>query len=198
MAQAYGNWQKYQSKNPVQRALIGRFLDHVRMLLEPLAGRSVLDAGCGEAFVLDMALDACSNLQIAAGIDMDIEALERGHELFPRIPVFQADILYLPFPENTFDIVICTEVLEHFEQPDVALRELCRVATSYCLLSVPHEPFFRASNLLRGKNVSRLGNDVEHYQNWSRSGFVGFAGQYLEIVDSRLSFPWQIVLGRPI
>ena len=197
MAQTYGNWQKYQSKNPVQRALIGRFMDQVRMLLEPLAGRSVLDAGCGEAFILDMALSACPNLRIAGGIDMDVEALARGHQLFPRIPVLRADILHLPFPDSTFDIVICTEVLEHFEQPEHALRELCRVASNYCLLSVPHEPFFRASNLLRGKNISRLGNDVEHYQNWSRSAFVGFAGQYLEIVDSRLSFPWQIVLGRP-
>jgi len=197
MAQTYGNWQKYQSKNPIQRALIGRFMGEVRALLAPLEGRSVLDAGCGEAFVLDMALGACPSLQMAAGVDMDGEALGRGHGLFPHVSVLQGDILALPFPAGAFDIVICTEVLEHFENPGLALRELCRVSMHYCLLSVPHEPFFRASNLLRGKSISRLGNDVEHHQNWSQSAFLAFAGRFLEIVDSRLSFPWQIVLGRP-
>ncbi len=198
MAQTYGNWQKYQSKNPIQQVLIGRFMNEVRILLEPLAGRSILDAGCGEAFVLDMVLGACPDLRLAVGIDMDGEALARGRQLFPRIPLLQADILSLPFPEDTFDIVVCTEVLEHFARPEIALRELCRVSRHYCLLSVPHEPFFRASNLLRGKNISRLGNDVEHYQTWSKATFLAFVGQYLDIVKQRLSFPWQIILGKPL
>jgi SAM-dependent methyltransferase len=38
-----------------------------------------------------------------------------------------ADVHRLPFREETFDIVLCTEVLEHLDAPDSALRELHRV-----------------------------------------------------------------------
>lgn len=194
--QAYGNWQKYQSKNPVQKALINRFLDQMRSLVEPLPVRFLLDAGCGEAFILSTMVQARSDLEVAVGIDIDRDALGRGHELSPDIPLIEADILHLPYPSDSFDIVVCAEVLEHLTNPDEALAELCRVSRKYCLLSVPHEPLFCLSNLLRGKNISRLGNDIEHYQNWSLPGFTAFAGNHLDVEVVKRSFPWQIVLGQ--
>ena len=194
--QMYGNWQKYQSKNPIQRSLLNRFLDEVRSLVEPLPGRSILDAGCGEAFVLRTLLQARPDLEMAVGIDFDSEALCRGHDLSPHIPLMQADILRLPYPTDSFDIVVCTEVLEHFKNPDAALSELCRVSRKYCLLSVPHEPFFRLSNMLRGKSISRLGNDIDHYQNWSQAGFVEFLEGHLDLQTVKRSFPWQLALGQ--
>ena len=194
--QMYGNWQKYQSKNPIQRSLLNRFLDEVRSLVEPLPGRSILDAGCGEAFVLSMLLQARPDLEVAVGIDFDSEALCRGHDLSPHIPLMQADILRLPYPTDSFDVVVCTEVLEHFKNPDAALSELCRVSRKYCLLSVPHEPFFRLSNMLRGKSISRLGNDIDHYQNWSQAGFVEFLEGHLDLQTVKRSFPWQLALGQ--
>jgi SAM-dependent methyltransferase len=36
----------------------------------------------------------------------------------------------LPFPNNTFDCIICTQVLEHLQEPEQVLKELCRVARS--------------------------------------------------------------------
>jgi SAM-dependent methyltransferase len=192
----YGNWQKYQNQNPIQRALIKRFLDTVTALIEPLPVRSILDAGCGEGFVLDMLLRSCSDLQVAVGIDIDTDALRRGTRLSPQIPFMRADILHLPHPTDLFDVVVCTEVLEHLETPDVALKELCRVSNRFCLFSVPHEPFFRLSNLLRGKSVSRLGNDIDHLQNWSQTAFSRFLSEQLELLAIRRSFPWLIALGQ--
>jgi hypothetical protein len=52
-----------------------------------------------------------------------------------------ADIQKLPFPDRCFDLVVCTEVLEHLED-DVLLRgisELRRVAGKYLLISVPYK-----------------------------------------------------------
>ena len=192
----YGNWQKYQSKNPIQNSLLNRFLDEVRSLVEPLPGRSILDAGCGEAFVLGMLLQARPGMEVGVGIDFDSEALYRGHDLSPHLPLVQGDILHLPYPPDSFDIVVCTEVLEHFKDPNAALSELCRVSKKYCLLSVPHEPFFRLSNLLRGKSISRLGNDIDHHQNWSLAGFISFLEDYLDLQAVKRSFPWQLALGK--
>ena len=41
--------------------------------------------------------------------------------------VVQGDALHLPFPDGTFDRVICSEVLEHLPDDVAAMRELARV-----------------------------------------------------------------------
>ena len=190
----YGNWQKYQSKNPLQQALITRFLAEVRSLVASLPIRSIADVGCGDGFVLDMLLTPRPNLT-GVGADLDHEALSRGRALFPNIPFVRADIRQLPYPARSFDLVVCTEVLEHLPDPQVALREICRVSGRYCLFSVPHEPLFRLSNLIRGKSITRLGNDLDHLQNWSRAGFIRLLKPYLNLLSIRQSFPWLVVLG---
>lgn len=50
------------------------------------------------------------------------------------------DIRSLPFQDNTFDLVVAFEVIEHlpFGESEKALAELSRVSKSYVLLSVPH------------------------------------------------------------
>lgn len=37
------------------------------------------------------------------------------------------DVLQIPFPENSFDLIICNHVLEHIPTDLAAMRELCRV-----------------------------------------------------------------------
>ncbi|MCL5105758.1 MAG: methyltransferase domain-containing protein, partial [Armatimonadetes bacterium] len=43
-------------------------------------------------------------------------------------PVYQCDIESLPFADNEFDFVYCSHVLEHVKNPEIACRELMRVA----------------------------------------------------------------------
>ncbi|MCD6393230.1 MAG: class I SAM-dependent methyltransferase [Planctomycetes bacterium] len=54
-------------------------------------------------------------------------------------PDYVADIRQLPFDDNSFDVVLACEVLEHLPWSDVpqALSELHRVAGDYCIISVP-------------------------------------------------------------
>lgn len=54
-------------------------------------------------------------------------------------PDFQCDIRELPFKENSFDIVLASEILEHipFTDLDKALLEIHRVARRYAVISVP-------------------------------------------------------------
>ena len=92
-------------------------------------------------------------------------------------------------------MVICTEVLEHLENPELALMELKRVSKKYILLSVPNEPFFMLANLLRGKNISRWGNDIEHINHWSFWSFQSFIkSKGVNIAKKFFPFPWTIVL----
>ncbi len=191
----HGNWQKYQNQNPLQQRLIGRFLAQVKALVAPLPIRTVLDVGCAEGFVLNALRQVRPDLSVA-GLDLDAAALGRGRRLFPDVPTARADIFHVPCPSSTFDLVLCTEVLEHLANPEAGLRELARVSRRYCLFSVPHEPFFRTSSLLRGKNLSRLGNDPEHLQNWTQGGFVRFLTPHVSVMTVRRSFPWLVVLAQ--
>jgi ubiquinone/menaquinone biosynthesis C-methylase UbiE len=48
----------------------------------------------------------------------------------------------LPFATASFDKVICSEVLEHLQDPDIALKEIARVLKpgGRALISIPNEP----------------------------------------------------------
>jgi SAM-dependent methyltransferase len=189
-----GNWQKYLSRNPLQRFLIQNFLDAVVTMTRTLDILTVLDAGCAEGFVSRRVLQSRPDLKVV-GVDVDSLALARGRRLHPCIAFQHGDVRSLPFRDRSFDLVLCTEVLEHLPCSDPAFSELRRVTRGYCLLSVPHEPFFRLSNLMRGKNVSRFGDDIDHYQHWTGSTFRKLASRYFRPVVSRYPFPWQLFLG---
>jgi SAM-dependent methyltransferase len=111
-------------------------------------------------------------------------------------PLNVADAHHLPFPDNSFDLVLCLEVLEHLPDSGVGLRELLRVARDCVVVSVPHEPFFRAANFLRGKHLRALGNDPEHLQTYSGRAFRRLAVAQAQVVWHGYSFPWQIALVR--
>ena len=48
-----------------------------------------------------------------------------------------ADIGRLPFTDDTFDLVLVIEVLEHVPDPDLALRQIARVCRGTVVASVP-------------------------------------------------------------
>lgn len=190
-----GNWQKYKNRNPLQRLLINRFLDTVAELVVPLRVTTVLDAGSGEGFVSQRVLGVVPHARITA-VDLDLQALERGRKHHSDITFTFGDIIDLPFGDNSFDLVLCTEVLEHLDRPERALAELCRVSRRYCLISVPREPLFCLMNLARGKNISRLGSDADHRNLWTPRQFRRFAARQLDLVESRYPLPWQVYVAR--
>lgn len=49
----------------------------------------------------------------------------------------QGDGRKLPFPDNSFDMVVCSQVLEHIENPEEAVREIMRVSKHKVLIDVP-------------------------------------------------------------
>jgi SAM-dependent methyltransferase len=188
------NEGKYRSKNPVVRYLVGRFLSRVSELAATERPRRVLEVGCGEGIVLATLAARLPGARFD-GLELDETTLERARARCPGARLVRGDACELPFEDRSFDLVVCLEVLEHLPEPARALRELRRVARTGCLLSVPHEPFFRLGNALRGQNVSRLGDPSDHLQHWGPRGFVGFCRRELAVRVRTSSFPWIIVYG---
>jgi 2-polyprenyl-3-methyl-5-hydroxy-6-metoxy-1,4-benzoquinol methylase len=190
-----GNLRKHVNRNPAQRLLIDRFLSVVGDLVAEARPSRVLDVGCGEGFTADYLRDRFRNVRID-GIDLSADALRMARAVDPRFAGACGSAAALPFAPDAYDLVLCNEVLEHVPDPPAVLAELRRVARAHCVLSVPHEPWFRLLNFCRGKNLTRLGNDIEHLHNWTATAFANLVSGQLTVVRVERSLPWTLLLAR--
>lgn len=190
-----GNLQKYRNRNPLQRFLIWHFHRRVGGVVAASGARTVLDVGCGEGFTIERLLRVDGHLPIQ-GVDHDWEALLQAKQQLPDILLQRGDILRLPYANGSFELVLCLEVLEHLPDPLPALEELRRVSSRDCLISVPNEPLFMVSNLMRGKNVRAWGNDPEHLHQWSAPQFLRLVRDHFEVMRVYYPFPWVLALCR--
>ncbi len=193
-----GNFEdKYASSNPIAKLLVSGFLDAVGELfvLAKPGGKSVLEVGCGEG---KLATHLIRNApEPDRYLATDLSLAELSPELDPRIETAEASIFDLPYADDSFDIVVCCEVLEHVEDPRRGLEELARVARDRVLISTPWEPVWRALNMARGKYWRHLGNTPGHIQHFSRRALESLARKELAVLSTRKPLPWTVILGEP-
>ena len=190
------NFTKHTSQNPIQRALINNFNKTLISIIKPTKVEKILDVGCGEGFVL-VTLARNKIGKSYEGIDNSKTALKLGKKMYPNLNLELGSIYELPYKDNSFDLLICTEVLEHLSEPEKALAELRRVTKKYLAISVPNEPFFIMANLLRGKYLRHFGNHPEHINHWTNPGFKSLLRKNgFKIVSSKAPFAWTLVLAR--
>jgi len=114
-------------------------VDLDRLRLRP--GERLLDAGCGEGRHCVGALDRGAHV---VGLDLDPAALrngtarvrERARARGTLGAMVRGDAFHLPFPDECFDKVICSEVMEHVHDYRAAARELARVTRPEGMLAV--------------------------------------------------------------
>lgn len=111
-------------------AFEGRFVSYYSQLKEVLAQKpsSVLEVGVGGRVFGSF---------IKNNTTVSYTSVDVDEELHPDVV---GSVLALPFADASFDVACAFEVLEHlpFEQFDQALAELCRVARTHVVISVPH------------------------------------------------------------
>lgn len=140
-----------------------------------LAGRvpaecRILDAGCGSGGVSGRLLGKGYNV---VACDMDEVSIQQGLAQGRLHNVHQADVASLPFEDNAFDLVICSEVLEHVPDDEQALRSLLRVARKDVLLSVPaHLYLWTQSDTTLGHRRRYSRADVKESIRKSGAGLV--------------------------
>lgn len=100
------------------------------------SGSSVLDVGCGKGFMLHDLAEIIPGITVK-GIDISQYAIENAIEdMKPHVQV--ANATHLPFPDNSFDVVISINTVHNLEREECgrALREIERVSRGSSFITV--------------------------------------------------------------
>lgn len=192
------NAKKHTTKNPIRRYFIQNFLSKLTKEMSELKPKSILDVGCGEGFVIKHLKDALPEANFV-GVDISVEATAEAEKELPETKFYNLDlskkieIQNSPLKES-FDTVMCLEVLEHIREYPQAIENIKKINSKYFIFSVPNEPFFRLGNLVALKNVKILGNDPEHVNNWTFLSFKKLMERHFEVISCSYPFPWQMLI----
>jgi ubiquinone/menaquinone biosynthesis C-methylase UbiE len=139
-------------------------IDVWRRLGITVAGRKVLDVGCGRGFASEV-VEAHGGTY--TGVDLVVST--KG------IQLAAADAHRLPFPDSAFDAVLCIDAFEHFPDPGTAASEFRRVLRpgGSVFLSVPN--YANVAGLVKWYS-ERFG----HYERDTWAPFRNWQAQELE------------------
>lgn len=148
--------RKYNVLNQ-RRGLGKEFNKRVISLAGDLKGKKILDAGCGYGELLVEIAKSCPDSHLY-GVDLVDIRIKEVSEKSGKIAIKKGDIQEkIPFEDNYFDLVFCTETLEHLKNPDHCLQEIIRVLkkTGFMVLTVPNGtgfwPFLYLDSLILTK-----------------------------------------------
>ena len=121
------------SENPFHYSIATRVRNpYFQRFLAPQPGERVLDVGCGVGYYTVLLGECGANLW---GMDADLDAVLVARRLYgDRFLVGRAE--ELPFADNSFDKLLCSEVLEHIHDDGAAVAELRRVAKEGAIIVV--------------------------------------------------------------
>jgi SAM-dependent methyltransferase len=157
-----------------QRGGLGpAFAQRVIALAGPPAAGRAADVGCGTGELLgELAAAAAWRRSSLYGVDFAASRLRTAASVTRRVRLIDADLgAALPFADRAFDVVFCTEVLEHLKDPIRCLREIRRVLApaGRLALSVPNAtgfaPFHRLGPLVPGAWLRGKLLPYEHPEN---------------------------------
>lgn len=171
----------------------GPFARHLRRLMlsviTPLRFESVLDVSCGQgALLMDIAA-RCPHVQLN-GTELSAAAITLTQQRVPQGKFWPLDLAQAALPEQ-FDLVICSEVLEHIADDVTAIQHLAAMTRRYLLVSAPqgrmrsHEPaaYGHVRNYARGElqcKVSAAGLHVSRVIEW---GFPLYSPLYRDLMN---------------
>jgi ubiquinone/menaquinone biosynthesis C-methylase UbiE len=192
---AGNTYDKYASKNPIERRMMEGFFTALDHMLEGLQPDVVVEIGAGEGRITERLVARFPNATVV-GLDLpDTNLAEEWDEI--EVPMFFGDATRMPFVDASIDLVVGLEVLEHVPQPERALADIARVCRGAAILSVPREPIWRAGNMARGRYLRDWGNTPGHVNHWSARAFERFVGSKFDIGAAARPLPWTMVRAAP-
>jgi SAM-dependent methyltransferase len=159
-------------------------------LLELPEGSSILDAGAGDQHHKEHCKHLVYTSQDSAQYDGkgDGSGLQTGTYDYGQIDIV-SDIITIPREDNSFDTILCTEVLEHVPYPDKAVKELHRLlkpggllilTTPFCSLT-----HFAPQHYHTGFNIFWIKKVMEEDIHFKILSVIAY-GNYFEYLSQEL------------
>lgn len=84
---------------------------------------AILEIGCTHGYLFSYLKDYTNKY----GIDISSSAIEHAKEINPDVQFTVMNAETLSFPENTFQLVVCIDTIEHVKNPEACIKEVSRV-----------------------------------------------------------------------
>jgi len=176
--------QRYPSQQPTQRGLA------LLELARQLKAERILEAGSGTGFWLNYLHQATSGLY---GLDYSAGMIARARHQPAPLKLVRGTALYLPYRNNSFDLVYCVDAIHHFVDYRAFIIEAFRVLKPGGALVVigfdPHEETTHWYIYEYFENV--YDNDIRRYPsgnsilNWMRrDGYTNISSKTAEHISN--------------
>ncbi|OGV40078.1 MAG: hypothetical protein A2020_13850 [Lentisphaerae bacterium GWF2_45_14] len=178
-------WYVYEQllslNNPRQTRVIRnrwKFFDKIlEYKYKECGGRKLklLDAGCGDGINLTY-FTSKDFLEVHA-CDYNPLRVERVREKFAGLQVSQQDLTKLDLPSDNFDVILCSQVLEHIPEDEKAIENLKKylAPNGILILGVPNEGCFFA-RLRNNVLEPRIARETDHVNFYTYDKFLGKVG----------------------
>jgi 2-polyprenyl-3-methyl-5-hydroxy-6-metoxy-1,4-benzoquinol methylase len=186
----------YYARSPLPiRVIEQRRLALIKRMIGDASGLDLAEIGSGGGHVLRMFPRA----RITA-IDVSEVFLETAKKNLAGYDArfVKGEVDKLDLPSESFDRIICTEVLEHTVDPDAILATLARLLrpTGVAVITVPNDPLIlRLKDIVRRTPVGYVlrdklnwGGDVYHIHRWTPDEFEHLLEKHFR-VEERSSAP---------
>jgi SAM-dependent methyltransferase len=151
-------WKQYKktqldsySGSPITENRLNRCLGDLQ---DKLAGKLVLEAGCGAGRFTEVLLKKGAVL-VSSDLSSAVEVNAENFPLNDNHLVIQADINDMPFADESFDLVVCLGVIQHTADTEKTIEDLYKLVKKGGTLVIDHYTYDR-SNYLRMAPLYRL------------------------------------------
>jgi SAM-dependent methyltransferase len=188
-------------------AIFVEMADRLLDLAEVGQGARMLDVGCGTGIVARRAAPRVGAAGRLTALDLNEDMLRVARRvsqgLRPAIEWRQGDALALPFADGSFDVVVCQQALQFFQDPERGLREMRRVTAPGGRVvaavlrpirySPPYGPLADALERHVGREAGAMMRSP--FPAWDRDAVKGLAGRaglrdpHVRIVVGAVRYP---------
>lgn len=142
----------------VQRGRIAyEHLHRYAICRDCVAGKRVLDLACGTGYGSAFLAELAAHV---TGVDLNAEAIKAASSKFKarNLKFIIADCFGLPFDDNSYDVVVANEMIEHVDDHDGLISEAKRVLVDggLFLVSTPNKPIYNRYKTPNAFHVSEL------------------------------------------
>ena len=150
-----------------------RHLKAYQFSMDFCRNKVILDAGCGEGYGSNLLAEVATKV---IGVDISQEAIRHAREKYSRenLHYYVMDAVNMDFADNTFDVIISFQVIEHLNNPLKFLKEIKRILKKggWAIISTPNK------SLHKGKSIGKY-----HVKEYRYHEFMDLLNSYFDKVE---------------